>query len=133
MTEYRENENTEVKEEQKSWLDILESQRSVAPLVDIYETDNDFVLVANLPGVSKENVHLKLEENAISIFGKIKYEETTSRKYLLNENIIGNYYRRFRLSNSIDQTKIDAKFENGQLIINLPKHERIKPRTININ
>ncbi len=133
MTEYQENGSTEVKEEQKTWLDILESQRSVAPLVDIYETDNDFVLVANLPGVSKENIHLKLEENALSIFGKIKYEETINRKYLLNENIIGNYFRRFRLSNNIDQSKIDAKYENGQLFINLPKHERIKPRTININ
>jgi HSP20 family molecular chaperone IbpA len=133
MTEYQENGATEIKEEQKSWLNLLESQRSVAPLVDIYETDNDFVLVANLPGVSKENIHLKLEENALSIFGKINYEETINRKYLLNENIIGNYFRRFRLSNSIDQSKIDAKYEDGQLIINLPKHERIKPRTININ
>jgi HSP20 family molecular chaperone IbpA len=133
MIENQENGTTEVKEEQKSWLNLLESQRSVTPLVDIYETDNDFVLVANLPGVSKENIHLKLEENALSIFGKINYEETINRKYLLNENIIGNYFRRFRLSNSIDQSKIDAKYEDGQLIINLPKHERIKPRTININ
>lgn len=133
MIENQENGTTEIKEEQKSWLNLLESQRSVTPLVDIYETDNDFVLVANLPGVSKENIHLKLEENALSIFGKINYEETINRKYLLNENIIGNYFRRFRLSNSIDQSKIDAKYEDGQLIINLPKHERIKPRTININ
>ena len=133
MTEYQENGTTEIKEEQKSWLNLLESQRSVAPLVDIYETDNDFVLVANMPGVSKKDIHLKLEENTLSIFGKINYEETVNRKYLLNENIIGNYFRRFRLSNSIDQTRIDAKFEDGQLIINLPKHERIKPRTININ
>jgi HSP20 family molecular chaperone IbpA len=133
MTDYQENEKTEVKEEQKSWLDVLGNQRSIAPLVDIYETENDFVLVANLPGVSKENIHLKLEENTLSIFGKINYDESINRKYLLNENLIGNYYRIFRLSESIDQTKIDAKYENGQLFVNLPKHERIKPRTINID
>ena len=55
-----------------------------------------------------------------------------NRKYILNENEIGNYYRKFRISNSVDETKIEARFENGQLIVKLPKHDRIKPRTIDI-
>ena len=85
-----------------------------------------------MPGVNKENVKLKLEEESLTIFGKINYDEAVSRKYVLNENAVGNYYRKFRISNSIDETKISAKYENGQLIVNLPKHDRLKPRTINI-
>ena len=124
--------NVQNKEEAQDWETVLENECTVAPLVDIYETDDDFAIVANMPGVTKENVKLKLEEESLTIFGKINYDEAVSRKYVLNENAVGNYYRKFRISNSIDETKISAKYENGQLIVNLPKHDRLKPRTINI-
>ena len=118
--------------EVSSWEDILEKEAGVAPMVDIYETDEDFVLIANMPGVSRENVKLKMEEGALSIFGKIDFEEASQRKYTLNENEVGHFYRKFRISGGIDDSKIEAKFENGQLIVKLPKHDRIKPRTISI-
>jgi HSP20 family protein len=51
----------------------------------------------------------------------------------LNEYTVGNYYRKFRISDSIDNNKIEAKFENGVLSVKLPKHDRVKPRTIEIN
>ena len=124
--------NVENKKDAQEWETTLENESTVAPFVDIYETDDDFAIVANMPGVSKENAKLKFEEDSLTIFGKINYDETVNRKYILNENVIGNYYRKFRISNSIDETKISAKFENGQLIVNLPKHDRLKPRTINI-
>lgn len=111
---------------------ILEKESSFAPLVDIYETTDEFVLIANLPGVDKENVILKYEEGSLSILGRVDYNNAIDRKYLLNENEIGNYYRKFRISNSIDESKIQAKYENGQLVINLPKHERVKPKNIQI-
>ncbi|MGB8320385.1 MAG: Hsp20/alpha crystallin family protein, partial [Ignavibacteriaceae bacterium] len=77
-------------------------------------------------------VKLKLEEGALTIFGKINYDEAVNRKYILNEAGVGNYFRKFKISNSIDESKIDAKYENGQLVITLPKHDRIKPRAINV-
>ena len=121
-----------VKEKTQDWEKILETEAVVAPFVDIYETDDEFILVADMPGVSRENVSIKLEEGSLSIFGKVNYEELSRRKYILNENEIGNYYRKFRISSSVDETKIEARYENGQLIIKLPKHDRIKPRTIEI-
>ncbi len=132
MTHYSENTVT-TEEEQSTWQNLLENERSVMPLVDIYETENEFVLKANMPGVDKDNVHVKLEDNTISVFGKVNYEEALDKKYILNENIIANYYRKFKLADSIDESKIEAKFENGQLVVNLPKSDKFKPRTININ
>jgi HSP20 family protein len=126
-------ETVDVKEQENiSLADIFQKEAVFAPFVNIYETSNDFVLVANMPGVSKDDVKLKLDEGALSIFGKINYDEAVNRKYILNEAGVGNYFRKFKISNSIDESKIDAKFENGQLVVTLPKHDRIKPRSINI-
>lgn len=121
-----------VKDKEQNWEEVLETEAVVAPFVDIYETGDDFVLTAAMPGVTRDNVKLKLEEGSLSIFGKVNYDEIRKRKYILNENEVGNYYRKFKISNSVDETKIEARFDNGQLIINLPKHDRIKPRAIEI-
>lgn len=117
----------------KSWEEALEKQSWFAPLVDIYETENDYVLIANMPGVSKDNVKIKLEEGNLVIMGRVNYEDMINRQYVLNESELGNYYRKFKLSDSIDESKIEAKFENGQLSVMLTKHDRVKPRTIDIN
>ena len=121
-----------VKEKEQNWEEVLETEAVVAPFVDIYETEDNFVLTANMSGVTRDNVKLKLEEGSLSIFGKVNYDDLKKRKYILNENEIGNYYRKFRISKSIDESKIEAHFENGQLTVKLPKHDRIKPRTITI-
>lgn len=121
-----------VKEKEQNWEEVLETEAIVAPFSDIFETEDDFILTANMPGVIRENVKVRLEEGALSVFGKVDYEQIRNRKYILNENEIGNFYRKFRISNSIDETKIEARFDNGQLIVKLPKHDRIKPRTIEI-
>lgn len=122
-----------VDEKKGNWENSFEKEVSFAPLVDIIETENDFVLVANMPGVARENIRIKFEDRALIIMGKVNIDELVKKTFVLNETIIGNYYRKLRLSNSIDENKISAKYENGQLIINLPKHERIKPRVIDIN
>ena len=121
-----------IKEKTQDWEHVLGTEAVVAPLVDIFETENDFVMTVNLPGVTRDDVKIKLEEGSLSIFGKVNYDELTKRKYILNENEVGNYFRKFRISKSIDESKIEARFENGQLIVKLPKHDRIKPRTITI-
>ncbi|MCX7797514.1 MAG: Hsp20/alpha crystallin family protein [Melioribacter sp.] len=128
---------TEVKEiqevkTQKSWEEALENECWIAPLVDIYETDNEYYLTAFMPGVKKENLKIKLEDNHLVIMGRINYDEAVNRKYVLKETETANYYRRFKISDSIDETKIDAKFEDGVLEVKLPKHERVKPKLIEI-
>ncbi|MEN8193672.1 MAG: Hsp20/alpha crystallin family protein [Bacteroidota bacterium] len=114
------------------WDEALEKESWVAPMVDIYETEDNFFLVASMPGVIKDNVKVKLEDGSLVMMGRINYDEATNRKYVLQENEVGNFYRKFNVSDSIDSNKIDAKFENGQLTVTLPKHERIKPKTIEI-
>lgn len=133
MFENKDQMMSEVQEELKPWEKALEYERSIAPLVDIYETEDEFVLTANLPGVSKEDVHLQLEEGTLTIFGKVNFNDASKKKYILHETLFANYSRSFKLSDSIDGTKIDAKYVNGQLIVSLPKHDKVKPRTININ
>jgi len=128
------NKNMVKVEEQKKnmWDEALENESWVAPLVDIFESENDYTLIANMPGVPKENVKIKLEDGNLVILGKINFDETSNRKFVLNETEIGNYYRKFRISENIDDSKIEAKLENGQLVLNLPKHERLKPKNIQI-
>lgn len=115
-----------------NWEEALENECWIAPLVDIYETENEYVLTANMPGVSKENIKIKIEDGDMVLMGKIDYDTILNRRYILSETELGNYYRKFKISDSIDESKIEAKFEYGQLIIVMPKHERVKPKNIEI-
>jgi HSP20 family protein len=112
--------------------EILRTQNNISPASDIYENTDEYILVANMPGVSRSEVQVKVIEESLIVFGRINYDETINRDYILNENELGNYFRKFKISDSIEKSKINAKYDNGQLIIHLPKSEKIKPRTIDI-
>jgi HSP20 family protein len=112
--------------------EMLRTQNNIQPLSDIYENPDEFILVANMPGVSRSEVQVKVIEDSLILFGKINYDEVVNRDYILNENELGNYFRKLKISDSIDKTKFSAKYDNGQLIVHLPKSEKIKPRTIDI-
>jgi HSP20 family protein len=127
-----ENNQAVVVKETSSWEEALEREKWVTPTVDIYETEDEFVLHTSMPGVSKENVKIKVEDDSLVLMGRINYEEAKSRKYILRESRIGNFYRKFKISDSIDIDKVDAKLENGVMVVVLPKNERIKPRSIEI-
>ena len=109
--------------------EILRTQNNILPSSDIYENADEYILVANMPGVSRSEVQVKVIEESLIVFGRINYDETINRDYILNENELGNYFRKFKISDSIDKAKISAKYDNGQLIVHLPKSEKIKPRT----
>lgn len=113
--------------------ELLKTQNSISPVVDIFETENDYILIANLPGVERSNIQVKLDDKSLIVFGKINFEEAVNRKYILNEKEIGNYFRSFKISDSIDKEKINARYDNGQLFVTLPKHDKVKPRKIDIN
>lgn len=112
--------------------ELLETQNYISPLVNIYETDDEFVLTASMPGVVRDNVKVRVEDDKLILFGTIQYEEAINRKYLLNEQEIANYYRTFKISDTVDQSNIAARYDNGQLVVNLQKNEKVKPRTIDI-
>ena len=122
-----------VKEEKNNLIEeLLETQNYISPLVNIYETDDEFVLSADMPGVVRKDVKVKVENDLLIMFGRIDYVNEINRNYILNEQELGNYYRTFRISDSVDQNNINAKYDNGKLVVNLPKNEKVKPRTINI-
>lgn len=113
--------------------EILRRENNILPSTDIYDNPDEFTLVANMPGVSRSEIQVKVIDDSLIIFGRINYNEAINKDYILNENEIGNYFRKFKISDSIDKTKISAKYDNGQLIVTLPKSENQKSRTIDIS
>lgn len=101
----------------------------VAPDVDIYETDDKLVLVADVPGVSKDSVELSLEDGVLEITAH-RREASTKEEPIYSEFRPASYYRAFSLSDEIDADKIDANLKDGVLTVTLPKLERAKPRKI---
>lgn len=112
---------------------LIESEPIVKPAIDIIEKDDDFIVKVYMPGVSKENIFLKLEDSILTIFGKIDFNSHEDEKFILKEKCYGNYFRQITLSDKIDTSKIQAKLENGLLNIVLPKYESIKPKVISIH
>jgi len=102
------------------------------PSVDIFETERELTLLADLPGVTPENLTIDLRENTLTLTGDVNPFERAHEEDILIEYEIGKYYRQFSLSNVIDQGKIDAKLTDGVLRLTLPKVEEAKPRKIEV-
>jgi len=115
-----------------NWDEALKNELWIAPFVNLYETKDDFILAVQMPGVGKENIRIKVENDSIIIMGRRPYSQLLNNNYLLKEIELGNYFRRFRIADTVDVTKIDAEYKDGILSITLPKHERVKPRSITI-
>ena len=105
--------------------------RRLIPPVDIYETTNDVMLVADVPGVAKDAVQLDIDDDELTISGVFGEQDVDGEK-LLDEYAYGEYRRVFILADTIDREKITAKLDNGVLTLTLPKQERAKPKKIAI-
>jgi len=104
-----------------------------APAVDIFETEKELVLTAEIPGVDEKDVEIKIEDNTLSLKGERKFEkETKEENYHRIERSYGSFYRAFTLPNSIDPEKIQATHENGVLKITMPKRDELQPRKVKI-
>ncbi len=109
-----------------------ESTRNVtvfAPPVDIYESDAELTLLADMPGVPIENVDIDLDGETLTIRGAATSHNGSGR-LLFSEYSAGDYYRRFTLSNVIEREKIQASMKDGVLKLILPKAEAAKPKII---
>lgn len=110
------------------------STRTWAPPVDIYETENDIVLKAELAGVDSKDVEVKVEDNTLYLKGERKFEkEVRNESYHRVERCYGSFARSFSLPNSISTDKVKAEFKDGLLTLTLPKREEAKPRTVKID
>jgi HSP20 family molecular chaperone IbpA len=102
----------------------------IAPPVDIFETEDSLTVVADLPGVGKDGVDVRVEDNILTIKGRANY--TPHSGILREEFSVQGYYRQFQLSDEVDQGKISAESKNGVLTITLPKAEKTKPRQVKV-
>ncbi|HDZ23564.1 MAG TPA: Hsp20/alpha crystallin family protein [Desulfobacteraceae bacterium] len=100
------------------------------PAVDIFETDTEITLLADLPGVRAEDLNIDLRENVLTLDSDVEPPEGSDEVDVIREYRTGKFYRQFTLSQVIDQGKIDAELKDGVLRLRLPKVEAATPRKI---
>lgn len=99
------------------------------PRVDILESENELVLIADLPGVKPGDVDIRFENGELSLHGHCPPRQN-GVDYLLGEYGVGDFYRAFTISTDVDADRIAAELKNGVLTVHLPKSEKIKPKRI---
>jgi HSP20 family protein len=107
--------------------------RTYLPQVDIYETTDSLWLRADMPGVDEQAVEINVANGVLSIEGRVALQDYENLTPVYTEYNVGNYARRFTLSNEIDTDRIRARMTNGVLELELPKVERAKPRRISVS
>jgi HSP20 family protein len=110
-----------------------QNNRPWSPAVDIYETEDELVLKADLPDVDQKDIDVRVENQTLTISGQRKFQQQDSGKgYHRIERSYGNFVRSFAVPSTFDTEKIGAAFKNGVLSVTLPKKEAAKPRQIKV-
>src|SRR3954470_3020064 len=103
-----------------------------SPAVDIFENDSSITLLADMPGVKPADLEIDLRENVLTLTGRVTRPGTSKESSVLREYHPGTFFRRFTLSEAMDQPKIDAQLTDGVLRLELPKVEKVRPRQITV-
>jgi HSP20 family protein len=107
---------------------------SWAPAVDIFETENEVVVKADLPDVQEKAIDVRVENNTLTIRGERKFNnEVHEDNYLRVERAYGTFTRSFSLPNTVNTEGINAEYRNGVLSVRMPKREETKPKQIKIS
>jgi HSP20 family protein len=113
---------------QENW-----SLKAWAPKCDIYETDGEIVVKVELPDVKREDIHVSIEQNMLTIRGERKFEEETKREnYHRVERSYGEFSRSFTLPTFADSSKVNAEYKDGVLRVSLAKKDEVKPKSIDV-
>ncbi len=105
-----------------------------APAVDIYETEQELVVKADLPDIKPEDLDIRVENNNLTIRGERKFEKKVKEdNYLRVERSYGSFSRSFSLANTVNTEAIKAEYKNGVLTLTIPKREEAKPKQIKVN
>lgn len=107
-----------------------EAERYLVPAVDIYETDDGLTLVADMPGVDRDDVDIQVDNNVLTIEGKITHPERPNPTY--EEFDLLSYFRQFSLSSELDTDRIEAELRNGVLTVSLPRSPKASPKQIEV-
>jgi HSP20 family protein len=104
-----------------------------APAVDIYETEQNLVVKADLPDIKPEELDIRVENNILTIRGERKFEKSVNENnYLRVERSYGSFSRSFSLANTVNTEAIQADYKNGVLTLSIPKREEAKPKQIKV-
>jgi len=105
-----------------------------APAVDIFETEHELVVKADLPEIDPKELDIRVENNILTIRGERKFESKVSQdKQLRVERAYGSFSRSFSLANTVNSEAIKADYQNGVLTLTVPKREEAKPKQIKVN
>ena len=121
--------NTLVRENRSSNGDRQATEQFVAPAATVFENADGYTLEVEMPGVSKENLEMWVENNELTVLGR-RSMPSVEGTLIHRESRSENFKRSFELDPSIDAGKISAKIEQGVVILTLPKAEQVKPRKI---
>ena len=117
---------------QPQWL-FSEFDRSLAPAVDMYETDNELVVKAVVPGVEADGLDVSINGNTLTIKGETNTEqERKHENYVYQECRYGTFTRSLALPDGLKSDKAEASMENGMLTLTIPKAESVKPKAIKV-
>ncbi len=110
-----------------------EEIQALLPQVDVYENKDGILLVADLPGVPKDKLELRVDNDTLLIEGDIAQDTPENMEAAYAEVRLSRYRRAFSLSSELDSSKIDAQLRDGVLNLRIPKHPHAQPRRIEIN
>lgn len=108
---------------------------ALVPAIDVAETDNEYLIKAEIPGVKKEDLNVSVQDGVLTINAESKYkdEERKDGRLIRQERRYGKYVRSMRLGKDVDSTKVKAEYKDGVLELKLPKVEEVKPKKIAID
>ncbi len=105
-----------------------------APAVDIFETEHELVVKADLPDIDPKDLDIRVENNILTIRGERKFEKKVDQdNYLRVERTYGSFARSFTLASTVNSEAIKADYQNGVLTLSIPKREEAKPKQIKVN
>lgn len=113
-------------------VETTRNARTFVPRVDIYETENNVILLADMPGVNENSIDITLEKNILTIAGYAEPQAPENFEPAYSEYSFGNYKRTFALSDEVDRDQIEATVKNGVLRLVMPKAEAAKTRKIKV-
>jgi HSP20 family protein len=106
--------------------------RVFQPVADIFETDHALTVIMEMPGVEKSNVDVSVENDVLTVEGRVNFANYEGLQPLYTEYNVGHYLRSFQLSSKIEQEGISAQLSDGVMTLVLPKAEKAKPRRISV-
>lgn len=126
------NENTVSVKQDDDATAVAPARSVCAPPIDIFETDTGLVLHADLPGVTVDNLELQVQDNKLTLFGRVTPPAPPEARLVHQEYRVTDYLRSFILSDEVDHERIGAKLNNGVLEVTLPRAAKTEPRRIQV-